>query len=115
MTDHRIYKIVFRHHGETIELFAKQVGPSDLFGFVEIAELVFGARSEVLVDPTEETLRREFEGVGRTHVPMHAVLRIDEVERAGPARVRSDSDEGASNILRAFPVPMVPPGRGGSS
>lgn len=114
MSEQHLYKIVFRHNGDTIELFARQVGPSAIFGFVEVADLVFGARSEVLVDPTEETLRREFEGVGRTHVPMHAVLRIDEVERAGPARVRAGKDEGASNILRAFPVPVVPPGRGSS-
>jgi hypothetical protein len=32
------------------------------------------------VDPSEERLRHEFEGVQRFHVPLHSVIRIDEVE-----------------------------------
>ncbi len=109
MSDERIYKIVFNHQGEVIELFARSVVQGNLFGFIEMAELVFGARSAIVVDPSEDALKREFEGVERIHVPMHAVIRIDEVKHAGAARVRA-SKEKSSNILRAFPVPMPGPG-----
>ncbi len=109
MSDERIYKIVFNHQGEVIELYARSVTQSNLFGFIEIADLVFGARSTLVVDPSEDALKREFDGVERIHVPMHAVVRIDEVKHAGAARVRAGKEQ-SSNILRAFPIPMPGPG-----
>ncbi len=111
MSDERIYKIVFNHQGEVIEFYARSVAQSNLFGFIEIADLVFGARSTLVVDRSEDALKREFEGVERIHVPMHAVVRIDEVKHAGAARVRASKEQG-SNILRAFPIPMPGPGPG---
>ena len=49
---------------------------------IEIEELVFGERSKLLIDSSEERLKSEFEGVRRTYVPLHSVLRVDEVEKA---------------------------------
>ena len=63
---------------------------------------VFGERSGLLVDPAEEKLKAEFQGVKRSYIPMHAVIRIDEVENSGPARIR-DSKGGSVTPL------MVPP------
>ena len=44
-------------------------------------ELLFGERWQLLVDPGEEKLKSEFSGVKRTYIPMHAIVRIDEVEK----------------------------------
>ena len=73
-----IYKIIFVNQGKVYEIYARQVSHGGLFGFVEVEKLVFGARSSVVVDPSEERIQTEFSGVTRTYLPLHSVLRIDE-------------------------------------
>ena len=50
------YKVIFYNQGQIFEIFARQIYQSDLYGFIEIEELVFGERSGMLVDPSEEKL-----------------------------------------------------------
>ena len=66
-----------------------------MWGFIEIEELVFGERSAVLVDPSEEKLKTEFAGVKRSYIPLHSVIRIDEVEKEGAVRVSEASTTGS--------------------
>ena len=68
-------------------MFARQIYQSDMWGFVEIEELVFGERSQIVVDPGEEKLKNEFAGVKRSYIPMQCIVRIDEVEKEGAARI----------------------------
>jgi hypothetical protein len=106
-----IYKIVFQHQAQTVELYARQVTQSGIFGFIEVEDLVFGAKSELVVDPSEEALRSEFGAAKRLHLPLHAILRIEEVEKEGTARVRHAKDEG-SGLVTPFPLPVWTPGSG---
>lgn len=108
MTDQRLYRIQFFNQGQLYELYARRVGDGELFGFVEVEDLVFGARSSLVVDPGEERLQKEFEGVRRFHVPVHAVVRIDEVEREGVSRILP-SEEGGK--VAPFPLPFTRPDR----
>ena len=73
-----LYKVIFMSQGQVYEIYARSVGHGAMFGFVEVEELVFGSRSSVVVDPSEEKIKTEFEGVKRTYLPMHAVMRIDD-------------------------------------
>jgi hypothetical protein len=106
-----IYKVIFMNQGKVYEVYAKSVSHGSLFGFIEVEELVFGARSSVVVDPSEEKIKTEFEGVKKTYLPMHSVLRIDEVDKQGTSKITSAD---GSNVT-PFPVPMYSPpgGRGG--
>ena len=106
-----IYKVVFQSQGNIYELYARNVGQGALFAFVEVEDILFGSRGGVLVDPSEEKLKSEFAGVKRTYIPLHAVVRIDEVEKQGPSRIT----EAAKGNVAAFPVPYFRPGRGDSS
>ena len=83
----KLYRVRFLNEGRIFELYARDVGQGMLFGFVEIADLVWGSKSEVIIDPGEQELRNEFNGVNRLHVPMHAMVRIDEVEKSGSAKI----------------------------
>jgi hypothetical protein len=73
-----------------------------MFGFIEVEELIFGEKTSVVVDPTEENLKTEFEGVKRTYIPMHSIIRIDEVEKEGSAKI-SEGSENGSNVM-PFPI-----------
>ena len=106
MGDERVYKVTFLNQGEVWEIFARQISQGGLFGFVEIEGLSFGNEEKVVVDPSQERLEREFEGVRRTFVPMHAVIRIDEVEKEGTGRISKPSGDG--NVT-AFPTPIYAP------
>jgi len=83
------------------------VAQGSLFGFIEVEKLVFGTRSTVVLDPAEERIKAEFTGVRRTFIPMHAILRIDEVEKEGVSKV--SAAEGGN--VAQFPMPIYTPGR----
>lgn len=102
-----IYKVIFANQGQVYEIFARQISQGSLFGFVEVEEILFGERSQVVVDPSEERIKHEFDGVRRTYLPMHSILRIDEVEKEGAATIRPR--DGESGSVTPFPYPMAPP------
>jgi hypothetical protein len=99
------YRITFVNQGKIYEIFARSIYQEQLYGFVTVEDLLFGERSQFVVDPSEERLRTEFAGVQRFHVPLHSVIRIDEVEKIGTARI---SDMSAGNNVHLFPN-LLPP------
>lgn len=106
-----LYKVSLLSEGQVWEIYCRNVSPSLLLGFIELEDFQFGEKTQVVVDPAEERLKSVFEGVERTHVPMHAVLRIDEVRKRGKASIHeagSGTDPG-SKILTL--PPFLPPGR----
>ncbi|MDX9987879.1 DUF1820 family protein [Thiothrix unzii] len=100
----RIYRISFVNQDRIYEIFAKQVYESDLYGFVVVEEIVFGTQSSLVIDPGEERLKTEFEAVKRSFIPIHSVIRIDEVEKTGISKVHALDGNPASNISH-FPRP----------
>ncbi|GJM10758.1 MAG: hypothetical protein DHS20C11_30340 [Lysobacteraceae bacterium] len=98
-----MYKATFMNRGKVYELYARSVSSSGLYGFVEVADLVFDDRKSVVVDPAEEKLRDEFESVKVLHLPMHSVMKIEEVEKRGVACIR-DSESGE----KVTPFPVAP-------
>ena len=56
-----IYKVTFLNQGKVYEIYARSIDQGSLFGFIEIEELVFGERTSLVVDPSEERLKTEFE------------------------------------------------------
>jgi len=110
MASKSMYKVIFVNQGKVYEVYARSVSHGAIFGFIEVEELVFGARSSVVVDPTEEKIQTEFAGVKRTYLPLHSIVRIDEVDKQGTSKI---STAEGGNIAQ-FPVPMyTPPGQGG--
>ncbi len=102
-----LYKVIFQNQGRVYELYAKNVSQAPLFGFIELEGLIFGAKSNVVVDPSEEALQREFEGTERTYIPIHSVVRIDAVEKRGQAKVYALSESGGK--VTPLPTPIYTP------
>ena len=102
-SDDRIYRVIFINQDQVYELYAKHVYQSELWGFLQIEEFVFGSRSELLVDPGEEKLKQQFADVKSSYIPMQSVVRIDEVTHEGVAKV---SD--AKGTVTTFPMPVPP-------
>jgi hypothetical protein len=102
MSTSRLYRVAFLNQGKVYEIHARAVSHGTMPGFVEVEKLVFGERSTVVVDPSEERLRTEFANVSRFFVPLHSVVRIDEVTQEGPSRIVSEG--GASSKVTPFPL-----------
>ena len=100
MTGEPIYKIIFFNQGQIYEVYARRIYQSDLYGFIEIEELVFGERAQVVVDPAEERLKAEFDGVKRSYIPMHSIVRIDEVTKEGISKI----SEAKGDNVSPFPI-----------
>ncbi len=111
MSARHLYKIVFVSQGKVYEIYARNVTQGTLFGFIEVERLVFGERSSVVVDPAEERIKSEFAGVRRTYLPLHSILRIDEVEKQGVSKITAAE---AGNVT-PFPVPLYTPGGSGDA
>ncbi len=105
MAASHIFKVIFHNQGKVYEIYARKVGHGELFGFVEVEELLFGERSSVVLDPSEERIKGEFSGVKRTFLPMHSILRIDEVKKQGVSKIVAL--EGGSSVAQ-FPFPAFP-------
>lgn len=99
-----------------MELYAKGVGQGNLFGFIEAEDLVFGEKSAVLIDPSEEGLRQEFENTKRIYIPLHSVLRIEEIDvkkaqpraKLLPMPSADGSKKGAEDKVTPFYLPPDP-------
>jgi len=99
----RIFRISFANNGKVYQLHAQQVAQGELYGFIEVRDLLFGEHTSVVIDPAEERLKAEFTGVERLILPMHAVIRIEEVEKHGQNKIL-EMDGSISNIT-PFPLP----------
>ncbi|MEA9389864.1 DUF1820 family protein [Acerihabitans sp. TG2] len=93
-----LYRIQFINNGKNYQLYVRELNQSTMFGFIEIGDFVFYSQSAVLVDPSEEKLRTEFDGVSRSYIPLQAVIRIDVVTEKGSARISDLGDN-----VTAFP------------
>ena len=104
MSEKNLYKIVFMSQGQVYEIYARSVSHGGLFGFIEVEQLVFGERSTVVVDPSEEKIKSEFENVKRTYLPMHSIIRIDEVDKQGTSKISK-----VEGNVAQFPMPIYTP------
>ncbi len=103
-----IYKVQFHNQGQVYELYAREVTQSNMYAFVEVADFIFGEKSKLLVDPSEERLKTEFGQVNRTFIPLQSVIRIDEVEKEGSNKIIENSDKSGNNVS-SFPLPPLSP------
>lgn len=104
MASEHLFRIKFISQDKIYEIYARDVYQGDLYGFVVIEELVFGENAGLVVDPAEEKLKSEFEGVKQTIIPMHSVIRIDEVEKRGTAKIAD-----VEGNIAHFPSPIYTP------
>ena len=110
MAANHIFKVIFHNQGKVFEIYARKVGHGQMFGFIEVEELIFGEKSTLVVDPSEEKIQTEFAGVKRTYLPLHSVIRIDEVRKSGTSKI--SAVEGTNVAQFPFPVYTPPSGPG---
>jgi hypothetical protein len=83
-----VFRIIYYNQDDVYEIYACSLSESNMFGFLEVGELLFNTRSSMVIDPAEERLKTEFSDVKRFYIPTHNIIRIDEVAQEGTAKVK---------------------------
>jgi len=107
MANEHVYRVRFINQDKIYELYASDIFQGEMYGFVVLEGLMFDEHTTVVVDPAEEKLKSEFEGVTQTIIPMHSIIRIDEVEKRGTPKVADVGDN-----VSTFPPIYTPRGSG---
>jgi len=118
-----IYRVIFNNQSEVYELYALYIYQSEMYGFIEVEELLFdekqfdgklfnGKESDKALqdagDKAEKSsndfakFKQQFSGVKRSFIPLTSIIRIDEMEKPGVVKVPSAKDSPAGNV-RHFP------------
>jgi hypothetical protein len=104
MSKELLFRVKFVNQDKIYQIYVKDVYQGEMYGFVVLEGFVFDEHTTVVVDPSEERLKTEFEGVQSTIIPQHSIIRIDAVEKRGTATV-SDIK---GNVMQ-FPSPIYTP------
>lgn len=97
-----IYRVIFAQEEKIYEVYSRYLSENSLMGFIEIEELIFTTKGSVVIDPSEEKLQQEFKEVKRSYIPLHNVLRIDEVVKEGVAKIKENNSGGNVHHLGKF-------------
>lgn len=103
-----IYRVIFNNQGEVYELYTRYIFQSEMYGFIEVEELLFdesqisNASDEAEAKISFDKLKLEFTGVKRSFIPLQSIIRIDEMEKPGVVKVSPSKDDPAGNV-RHFP------------
>tara|TARA_B110000008_G_C16956474_1_gene558410 strand:+ start:114 stop:506 length:393 start_codon:yes stop_codon:yes gene_type:complete len=106
-----IYRVIFNNQSEVYELYTRYIFQSEMYGFIEVEELLFDeslisdASDEAEAKISFDKLKLEFTGVKRSFIPLPSVIRIDEMEKPGVVKV-SPSKEDMTGNVRHFPSPI---------
>lgn len=77
----KYYKVQFYDSKkEIMTFFAKKLNPSSFLGLIEVSEILF-MDSEIIINPDDEKVRKEFNGVSKTFLPLNTIVRIDEIDQ----------------------------------
>lgn len=103
-----IYRVIFNNQGDVYELYTLYIYQSEMYGFIEVEELIFDdsqideAKNKDEAKANFEKLKVEFTGVKRSFIPLPSIIRIDEMEKPGVVKVSQSKDDPAGNV-RHFP------------
>ncbi|WWP01308.1 MAG: DUF1820 family protein [Candidatus Dasytiphilus stammeri] len=98
-SDRILYRIQFMNNSKNYQLYVREISNSSLFGFIEIGDFIFTTPSTVLIDPSTEKLKMEFQDVTKSYIPVQAVIRIDRVKTQGSKSLKDIGDN-----IATFPL-----------
>ena len=86
-----VYRVHFQTENRSYSLLTRSVRESELFGFIEISEIIFEDINRLIISPEDEALRKEFAKVESISIPHQYLRRIDRL---------SDSDDVGVSYLK---------------
>ena len=69
-------------------------------------EYIFNKDKQLVVDPSSEKLKNEFNNVERSYIPVNSILRIDEVNETGEPKIKENKGQ-----ISPLPINIQPPNK----
>ena len=97
-----VYRVIFTHLDQIYTLFSQGVSEETLVGFIEVDGILSVQRERNLSsDESKDNAERlydKFDGVKRTYIPMHSIVRIDELPHTLYKKNQLKNDQEPANI-----------------
>ncbi len=81
-----LYRVHFKWKQKEIQLTAKSLDLTHPY-FVSIKDLVFPTKKKLIINPSEDDLRKDFSETNHVMIPFQAVILIEELADESTARV----------------------------
>ena len=95
-----LYRVHFKWREKEYQLTAKSLDLTHSY-FVSIKDLVYPEGRKLIIDPSEDDIRKTFSETNHIMIPLQSVSMIEELDDDGPSRVmpfdvldEEDSPEG---------------------
>lgn len=82
-----LYRVCFKWKEKEVELMAKSLDLTHPY-FVSIKNLVFSTEPKLVINPSEEEIRKTFGRSDHLMIPFQTVLLIEELPENGAGKVR---------------------------
>jgi hypothetical protein len=96
-----VYRTIFTHLDQVYTIYSQGVSEETLVGFIELDSILLVTQDIILSSENQtahEPFMKQIESIKRTYVPMHAVVRIDEMTRKHFDYEVLDGDEKPMNV-----------------
>jgi len=81
-----IYRVHFKWKDKEVSLSARKLDLTHPY-FVSIKDLVFSSKPKLIIDPSEDELRKAFSSTSHLMIPFQTVSLIEEINETEPTRV----------------------------
>jgi len=81
-----LYRIYFKWKDKEIKLIAKSLDLTHPY-FVSIKDIVFPREQKIIIDPSEDDIRKAFGDADHLMIPFQSVILIEELSEGAKSRV----------------------------
>ncbi len=96
-----VYRVQFKTDDHHYDLYVRHVYPAEMGGFICLEQFIFQEENQLIINPRNEKLAKEFAEVETAFIPYYQIIRIDQVRRIGESRVSHKPETGSK--IRLFP------------
>ena len=83
-----LYRVHFKWKEKEVQLMAKSLDLTHPY-FVSIKDLIFGNGNKLIINPSEDDIRKAFSETNHLMIPFQSVILIEELEEGGKSKVVS--------------------------
>ncbi len=86
LPEHILFRIHFKWKEKEIQLLAKSLDMTHPY-FVSIKDIIFPAGKKLIINPSEDEIRKAFSETNHIMIPFQSIILIEELKKSGKSKV----------------------------